>query len=68
MSVRSNYKVKTNPNFVGRKREIQKLRSLDNGGEAKILVVHGRRRVGKTELIEQFFRDRNLLKFEGIEP
>ena len=30
-------------------------------------MVHGRRRVGKTELLEQFFRGRNLLKFEGIE-
>jgi len=30
-------------------------------------VVHGRRRVGKTELIEQVFRERNLLKFEGVE-
>ncbi len=30
-------------------------------------MVYGRRRVGKTELIEQTFADRNLLKFEGLE-
>lgn len=29
--------------------------------------MYGRRRVGKTELIEQTLRKRNLLKFEGIE-
>ena len=31
------------------------------------MIVHGRRRVGKTELIEQHFAKRNLLKFEGRE-
>jgi hypothetical protein len=29
--------------------------------------MFGRRRVGKTELLEQTFRERNILKFEGIE-
>jgi len=27
----------------------------------------GRRRIGKTELLEQAFRERNIIKFEGIE-
>jgi len=35
--------------------------------EASIIVAYGRRRIGKTELLEQTFRTRNLLKFEGIE-
>jgi AAA+ ATPase superfamily predicted ATPase len=30
-------------------------------------VVYGRRRTGKTELIEQSFINRNLVKFEGLE-
>ena len=29
--------------------------------------MYGRRRIGKTELLEQAFKDRNILKFEGIE-
>ena len=36
--------------------------------EAAIIVIYGRRRVGKTELIEQFFRQRHILKFEGLQP
>ena len=32
-----------------------------------MIVLHGRRRIGKTELIEQFFQDKNLWKFEGIQ-
>src|SRR3990167_7154511 len=35
--------------------------------EASTVIVYGRRRIGKTELLEQTFRDRNILKFEGIE-
>lgn len=54
-------------NFIGRTFELNSLRKIGNAGEASIIVMYGRRRVGKTELLEQAFRDRNLLKFEGIE-
>lgn len=53
--------------FIGRKAEQETLKKIASRDEASILVVHGRRRVGKTELIERTFQDRNLLKFEGIE-
>jgi len=33
-----------------------------------VIVIYGRRRVGKTELIEQFFLNQNVLKFEGLQP
>ncbi|MBF0106143.1 MAG: AAA family ATPase [Deltaproteobacteria bacterium] len=59
--------VAQNPRFIGRHDETACLQKIDRTGEASIIVVHGRRRVGKTELIEQVFRDRNLLKFEGIQ-
>jgi AAA+ ATPase superfamily predicted ATPase len=59
--------VKRNKNFVGRIHEIEKLSGISNSDEASIVVVYGRRRVGKTELLEQTFRKRNILKFEGIE-
>jgi hypothetical protein len=58
---------KENRAFVGREREWALLTELDNTRESAMIVVHGRRRVGKTELIEQFFRTRNLWKFEGIQ-
>jgi len=34
---------------------------------ARILIVYGRRRVGKTTLLEDAFAERRLLKFEGVE-
>lgn len=53
--------------FVGRELELKKLRAIGEADEPSIVVVYGRRRVGKTELLEQAFRHRNILKFEGIE-
>jgi Archaeal ATPase./Archaea bacterial proteins of unknown function. len=54
-------------NFVGRKDELKYILDAAKNGEANILVVYGRRRIGKTELIEHAFLDRNLIKLEGVE-
>jgi uncharacterized protein len=62
------YSPPKNPHFVGRQPYWQRLKEIDDRDEAAVIVVYGRRRVGKTELIEQFFRDRALLKFEGLQP
>jgi len=57
-----------NQNFIGRTYEKNFLSELiKTQDEARIIIIYGRRRVGKTELIEQVFKDRNILKFEGIE-
>ncbi len=61
------YQVVTNKNFVGRELEIQQLNEISLQPGARILVVYGRRRIGKTELLEQTFSHRKLLKFEGRE-
>lgn len=61
------YVVKKNPDFVGREQERDKLLTLADGNAAAIVVVHGRRRAGKTELIEQTLGEQGLLKFEGRE-
>ncbi|MBW2734204.1 MAG: ATP-binding protein [Deltaproteobacteria bacterium] len=61
------YNIVKNNNFVGRVREWQRLERIVASQQSAVVVVHGRRRVGKTELLEQFFRQRNVLKFEGIE-
>lgn len=61
------YQVVANKNFIGREPEIQQLNEISLQPEAKILVVYGRRRVGKTELLEQTLSHRKLLKFEGRE-
>lgn len=59
--------IKKNEAFVDRVVEMERLRSIGSSHEASIIVMYGRRRIGKTELLEQTFRDRKVLKFEGIE-
>ena len=62
-----NKKNKSHPLFIGRTEELKLLASIGDQGSASLLIVYGRRRVGKTELIEHSYQVRNLLKFEGIE-
>lgn len=53
--------------FFGRNFELKMLAKIGSSKEANILIIYGRRRVGKTELIEHAYSKRKLLKFEGIE-
>lgn len=59
--------ISPNPHFVGRHDEIELIQKVQKLNSASILTVFGRRRAGKTELIEQTLRTRSLLKFEGLE-
>lgn len=68
MNIASPYIVRTNKNFINRKREWQLLKEVDDRKDSAFIVVSGRRRIGKTELIEQFFKGKPILKFEGIQP
>lgn len=52
--------------FIGRKNESDLLKKWD-GRESMISVIYGRRRVGKTRLIEETFKNDKIFKFEGIE-
>ncbi|MBI1870764.1 MAG: hypothetical protein HYS07_06200, partial [Chlamydiae bacterium] len=60
-------KVHQNKTFIGRRAEMHRFQEIEARQEASLVVVYGRRRVGKTELIEQYFRERRLIKFEGLE-
>jgi uncharacterized protein len=55
--------------FIGRQEELKKLRDLSAKKLASFLVVRGRRRIGKTRLIEEFSKcfDRFYI-FEGLAP
>ena len=63
----SSFLIKENKELIGRDYEKNYLSEITAKNESSIIVVYGRRRVGKTELLEQVFRNRNILKFEGIE-
>ena len=53
--------------FIGRENEIAFCENLIERNQAAILIVHGRRRVGKTSLVEKVFSQRGLIKLEGLE-
>ena len=45
-----------NADFIGRKEELQLLQDISKSGRAEFVAVYGRRRVGKTYLIQQFLK------------
>ena len=53
--------------FIGREREILSLNKLYNSDKFEFAVIYGRRRVGKTALINKFINDKKAIYFMGIE-
>lgn len=53
--------------FIGRECELNSLNKLYASGRFEFVVIYGRRRVGKTALINQFIRDKNAVYFTGVE-
>jgi len=57
--------------FLGRTHELEILREGLPPGEVRdracLTVIYGRRRVGKTRLVEEAYRGDALLRFEGLE-
>ena len=53
--------------FIGRKKEIAELQRLYDSGKFEFAVIYGRRRVGKTALINEFIRDKRAIYFTGVE-
>ena len=53
--------------FIGRERELATLNRLYGSDKFEFAVIYGRRRVGKTALINEFVRDKNAIYFMGVE-
>ena len=49
--------------FVGRERELAALERMYGKGDFQMAVIYGRRRVGKTTLIDEFTKDKRVLYF-----
>lgn len=58
----------TNDIFIGRSSEIAELQSLLKKRTASLVVVKGRRRVGKSRLIVEFAKNKKFYKFTGLAP
>jgi len=54
--------------FIGRKKELNQLHLLLKKESASLIVVKGRRRIGKSRLIEQFGKSIKMFTFSGVVP
>ncbi len=52
-------------NLIGREKEIKRLKRVMNESEAQLVIIYGRRRVGKTYLVNEFFENKFDYKFTG---
>lgn len=53
--------------FIGREKELNALEKLYVSNKFEFLVIYGRRRVGKTALINKFLDDKKAIYFMGVE-
>ena len=52
--------------IIGREKEIKVLEACMNSGKSEFVMLYGRRRIGKTFLINSFFNDSFAFKFTGV--
>jgi hypothetical protein len=54
--------------FIGREKQLQKLKQEFESRSASLVVVKGRRRIGKSRLIQEFGKNYKLYQFMGLNP
>ena len=54
--------------MVGRKKEIEELNRIYNSNRAQLVAVYGRRRVGKTYLVDEAFKGKMTFRHAGLSP
>jgi AAA+ ATPase superfamily predicted ATPase len=54
--------------FIGRQEELKQLSILLNKNSSSLVVVTGRRRIGKSRLIQEFGKKHKMYKFSGSPP
>ena len=53
--------------FIGRENELSQLNRLYASGRFEFAVIYGRRRVGKTAIINEFIKNKKAVFFTGVE-
>ena len=54
--------------MIGREYEIRKLNEYYSSGSAELIALYGRRRVGKTFLVDEVFENRINFRHSGLSP
>lgn len=53
--------------FIGREKELLALDKLYDSNKFEFVVIYGRRRVGKTAIINEFIKNKSVISFTGVE-
>lgn len=54
--------------FIGREAELKILKGISRKNSASLIVLKGRRRIGKSRLVEEFAKDQQFYSFTGLPP
>lgn len=54
--------------FIGRRQELRQLQDLNAFRRACLVVMRGRRRIGKSRLVTEFAKGKRFLQFSGLAP
>lgn len=54
--------------MIGRKKEVEELNRLYNSNNAELVTIYGRRRIGKTYLVDETFKGRITFRHAGLSP
>ena len=54
--------------FIGREVELEKLERLLRKKSASLVVIRGRRRIGKSRLAEEFGKNHRFISLTGLPP
>lgn len=55
-------------NFIGRKDDLKRLNLLLTKKSASLVIIRGRRRIGKSRLVEEFAKRKRFIHFVGLPP
>ncbi len=53
--------------FIGRREELSYFEKRDQSDRAEFLILYGRRRIGKTELLRKFCEEKEHIFYSAIE-
>ena len=54
--------------MIGRKKEIEELNRIYDRDSSELVAIYGRRRIGKTYLVNETFKDRITFRHTGLSP
>ena len=54
--------------MIGRRKEVNELNRLYSSGKAELVAIYGRRRIGKTYLVDETFKGRIIFRHAGLSP